>query len=254
MRFIVLCLIALLSVSGCSLLPDQIDESEKWSAEELYQRAKDSLESGNYETAIKFYEKLEARYPFGAYAQQALLESAYAYHKFQEPESAIATADRFIKTYPRHQHVDYAYYLKGLANFNRGASFFDRIFPRDLSQRDASSIRQSFFDFQALVDRFPDSRYAADARLRMIHLRDQLARYEVHVADWYTRRGAYLAAVNRSKYVIEHYPGTSATPDALALMITNYRRLGMDDLAADAERVYRLNYPDAPALEIEDEE
>ncbi len=236
----------LLALTGCSLLPDQIDETKGWSAQKLYAAAKDALNSGNYERAIDLYGKLEARYPFGRYAQQALLESAYAYYKYNEPDTAIATLDRFIRTYPRHPNLAYAFYLKGLANFNRGESFIDRYLPRDPSERDAGAARQSFFDFQELVRRFPDSPYARDARQRMIFLRNNLARYEIHAADYYMRRGAYVAAANRARYVIQKYPGTPAVPDALQMLVRAYRALGLDDLAADAERVYRLNYPDRP--------
>lgn len=235
-----------LALSGCSLLPDQIDETKGWSAQKLYAAAKDALNSGNYERAIDLYGKLEARYPFGRYAQQALLESAYAYYKYDEPDTAIATLDRFIRTYPRHPNLAYAYYLKGLANFNRGETFIDRYLPRDPSERDAGAARQSFFDFQELVRRFPDSPYARDARQRMIFLRNNLARYEVHAADYYMRRGAYVAAANRARYVIQNYPGTPAVPDALQMLVRAYRALDLNDLAADAERVYRLNYPDQP--------
>ena len=236
----------LLTLSGCSLLPEQIDETKGWSAQKLYAAAKDALNSANYERAIDLYGKLEARYPFGRYAQQALLESAYAYYKFDEPDTAIATLDRFIRTYPRHPNLAYAYYLKGLANFNRGETFIDRYLPRDPSERDAGAARQSFFDFQELVRRFPDSPYARDARQRMIFLRNNLARYETHAADYYLRRGAYVAAANRARYVIQNYPNTPAVPDALQMLVRAYRSLGLDDLAADAERVYRLNYPDRP--------
>jgi len=236
----------LLALSGCSLLPDQIDETKGWSAQKLYAAAKEALNSGNYERAIDLYGKLEARYPFGRYAQQALLESAYAYYKYDEPDTAIATLDRFIRTYPRHPNLAYAFYLKGLANFNRGETFIDRYLPRDPSERDAGAARQSFFDFQELVRRFPDSPYARDARQRMIFLRNNLARYEVHAADYYMRRGAYVAAANRARYVIQNYPGTPAVPDALQMLVRAYRALGLNDLAADAERVYRLNYPDRP--------
>jgi outer membrane protein assembly factor BamD len=242
-RFGFLFILALLLLgNGCSLLPDQIDETRDWSAQRLYSEAHDALGEKNYERAIDLFEKLESRYPFGRYAQQALLESAYAYYKYDEPDTAIATLDRFIKTYPRHTHLDYALYLKGLVNFTRGDSFMDKILPRDPSERDAGAARQAFFDFQELARRFPDSRYAADARQRMLFLRNNLAWYEVHVAEYYIRRGAYLAAANRGQYVVEHYQKTPAVPKALLIMIDAYQTLGLNQLAADAERVYNLNY------------
>lgn len=237
-------LLLVLLASGCGLLPEEKDKTADWSAQKLYGKAKEALDSGNYETAIDYYEKLEARYPFGKYAQQALLESAYAYYKFDEPESAIATLDRFIKTYPRNRHVDYAYYLKGLTNFDRTSTLLDRYLPRDPTERDAGAARQSFFDFQELVQRFPNSIYAEDARLRMAYLRNNLAAYDVHVARYYMRRGAYVAAANRARNVVEKFPRTPSVPDALKLMVEAYQKMGLDNLAADAERVLQLNFPE----------
>ena len=244
MRLATIVLVLFGFLGGCALLPEQIDETKDWSAQKLYSEAKSSLSEADWERAIDLYEKLEARYPFGRYAQQALLESAYAYYKYYEPDSAISAVDRFIKTYPRHPNLDYAYYLRGLVNFTRGDNFMDRLLPRDPSERDAGATRQAFFDFAELVKRFPDSRYAKDAGQRMLFLRNNLAQYEMHVADYYMRRGAYVAAANRAKQVIESYQGTPAVPEALVTLVQAYRKLGMDDLAADAERVLKLNYPD----------
>lgn len=242
-------IIGLLFLSGCSLLPEQIDETANMSASELYEKAKDSLNNGDYETAIKHFESLEARFPFGRYAQQAQLEIAYAYYKYDEPDSAIAALDRFLKRHPRHPHADYAYYLKGLTNFNRGASFLDRWFPRDATERDNRAARQAFNDFSELVQRYPDSRYAEDATQRMFFLHNGLARYEVNVAEYYIRRKAYVAAVNRARYVLENYQRTPAVADALVVQVKSYQALGLDDLADDARRVLRLNYPDHPFLQ-----
>lgn len=243
-----LLLLTLLLTGGCSLLPDKIDETRDWSADRLYSEAKSALDEGDYENAIRFYELLEARFPFGRYAQQAQLEIIYAYYKYDESASAVAAADRFIKLHPRHPNVDYAYYMKGLANFNMGRGLIERYLPRDESQRDPGAARQSFQDFSDLVLRFPDSKYAADARQRMLFLRNNLAQYELNVADYYMRRGAYVAAANRARYVVENYPRTPATPDALAMLARAYRAMDMDDLAADALRVLQLNYPEHPAL------
>lgn len=248
MRLATIVLVLFGFLGGCALLPEQIDETKDWSAQKLYSEAKSSLSEADWERAIDLYEKLEARYPFGRYAQQALLESAYAYYKYYEPDSAISAVDRFIKTYPRHPNLDYAYYLRGLVNFTRGDNFMDRLLPRDPSERDAGATRQAFFDFAELVKRFPDSRYAKDAGQRMLFLRNNLAQYEMHVADYYMRRGAYVAAANRAKQVIESYQGTPAVPEALVTLVQAYRKLGMDDLAADAERVLKLNYPDRADL------
>jgi len=243
MRLSSLLLILMVLLNACSLLPGKIDETKNWSAAKLYTEAKSNLGDGNYETAIDYFEKLEARYPFGRYAQQAQLEIAYAYYKYDEPDSAISAADRFIKTNPQHPNVDYAYYLKGLVNFSRGQSIIDKFLPRDLSQRDPGYARKAFFDFQKLVKRFPDSRYAGDARQRMVYLRNILARYELHVADYYMRRGEYLAAANRARYVLANYEGTPSQADALVVMVRAYRKLKLPALAADARRVLKLNYP-----------
>ncbi|MDV3239092.1 MAG: outer membrane protein assembly factor BamD [Gammaproteobacteria bacterium] len=247
MRLATIVLILAGLLGGCGLLPEQIDETKDWSAQRLYSEAKEAMNDADWEKAIDLFEKLEARYPFGRYAQQALLESAYAYYKFDEPESATAAVDRFLKTYPRHPHTDYAYYLRGLVNFNRGDTLVDRFLPRDPAERDAGAARQAFFDFGELVKQFPDSRYAQDAGQRMVFLRGNLARYEMHVADYYMRRGAYVAAANRAKQVIESYQGTPAVPEALEILVRAYRRLGLEDLAADAERVLQLNYPERAA-------
>jgi len=247
MRLATIVLILAGLLGGCGLLPEQIDETKDWSAQRLYSEAKEAMNDADWEKAIDLFEKLEARYPFGRYAQQALLESAYAYYKFDEPESATAAVDRFLKTYPRHPHTDYAYYLRGLVNFNRGDTLVDRFLPRDPAERDAGAARQAFFDFGELVKQFPDSRYAQDAGQRMVFLRGNLARYEMHVADYYMRRGAYVAAANRAKQVIESYQGTPAVPEALEVLVRAYRKLGLEDLAADAERVLQLNYPERAA-------
>lgn len=233
-------LLALL-LTGCAWLKGQEDQTVDWSAGKLYSEASKELNSGNYQTAIDYYEKLEARYPFGRYAMQAQLDVAYAYYRAEEPESAIAAADRFIKLYPTNPYVDYAYYLKGIVNYNRSVGFLDRFIPTDPSQRDPGSALDAFQDFAELIRLFPDSKYAEDARQRMVYLRNNLAKNEVNVARYYLRRGAYLAAANRANFVIERFQRTSAVEPALEVLIEAYKRLGKDDLAADAERVLVLN-------------
>ncbi len=235
-------------VTGCSLIPDQIDVTKNWSASKFYSEAKKSLGEGDYEEAIRYYELLEARYPFGKYAQQAQIEVAYAYYKYDEPDSALAAADRFIKLYPRHPNIDYVYYLKGLVNFNAGKDLLSRYLPQDPTQRDPGNARAAFDDFSLLIRKYPQSIYAKDARQRMIFLRNNLAEYEVHVARYYMRRNAYVAASNRAKYVVENYQKTTAVPKALALMARAYKHMGLDDLSNDALRVLQLNYPDDPAI------
>jgi outer membrane protein assembly factor BamD len=234
---------------GCSTFGKEVDKTRDWSAQRLYSEAKRARSDGDYETAIDYYEKLESRYPFGRYAQQAQIEVAYAYYKFNEPASAIAAADRFLKLHPRHPNADYAYYIKGLTNFNQGKGIVDRFLPIDSSQRDPGAALQAFQDFSELVKRYPESKYTPDARQRMVYLRNNLAKHEVHVAGYYFRRQAYVAAVNRAKHVIENYQRTPSVPDALAIMVRGYTILELNDLAADALRVLKLNYPDHPDIE-----
>ena len=242
--FNILTLILTLVLTGCASSGDIDDETVGLSVSELYQGAKAKLNNTEYELAIKYYEKLESRFPYGTYAERARLEVAYAYYKDKQPETAIIAADRFIKLHPNHNNVDYAYYLKGLASFDNSVSFFSRIFDQDSAERDPNSVRKAFKYFSDLIKRFPKSRYTPDAIKRMKELRENLSRYEVHVANYYQRRGAHLAAANRAKYVVENYQGTRSIPDALALMITSYRKLGMHDLAQDTFRVLELNHPE----------
>ncbi len=229
-------------LTGCSTLQEK-DDSEL-TASELYERAKKALDLKDYEMAISHFDTLETRFPFGIYAQHAQLNSAYAYYKFNESESAIANANRFIKTYPRHEHVDYAYYLRGLAMFNQDKDSLDRILNLDVTERESGAIQTSFFYFKELAERFPESRYSPDARQRMIHLRNLLAHAELHVANYYLSREAFIAAANRAKYIIETLPRTPAIPQALTIMATAYQQLGLQPLADDALRVRQINFPD----------
>jgi outer membrane protein assembly factor BamD len=236
-----LLLTTLLASAGCAFTPDEGDDISKWSAGKLYGEAKDALDAGDYETAIKDLETLEAKYPFGRYAEQAQLDTAYAYFKFDEPDSAISAADRFIKLHPRHANVDYAYYLRGLASESKKDNPLDTFLPQDSSLRDPSSTRKSYEYFVELVTKFPQSRYREDAVLRMGHLRNSLAMHEIHVARYYLQRHAYVAAVNRAKYVVSNFPRTPASRLALEIMVQGYRQLKMEDLARDAQRVLDLN-------------
>lgn len=234
----------LMLLAGCSGVGGDKDPTKGWSAAKLYAEGKEAMEDDNFERAIELFETLEARYPFGRYAQQAQLDSAYAYYKFSEPDSAIANADRFIKLHPKSAHVDYAYYLKGLANFNRGDSILSKIARKNPSERDPTPLQRAFEDFNILVKTYPDSRYTEDARQRMIFLRNELAEYEMNIADFYIRREAYIAAANRAKHVLENYQGASSVPLALKTMIKAYRKLELHELADDAYRVLKKNYPE----------
>jgi outer membrane protein assembly factor BamD len=224
-------------------------ELEGLDAEQLYNKAKVKLDDGSYSQAVEYYEALEARYPFGSFAQQGLLDLAYAYYKQEESASTVATCDRFIKLYPSHPHIDYAYYLKGLANFNQGKGMGQRFLPQDVSQRDPGAANQAFQDFSQLIQKFPRSKYIEDAKLRMTYLRNILAQYEVNVATYYMRREAFVAAANRARYVVENYQQTPAVPDALVIMAKAYKILRMDDLSLDALRVLELNYPKHPGIQ-----
>ena len=248
-RPILLLALATLALAGCGMSSEKPDITRNWPVEQLYGEAKAAMDAGDYETAIDYYEKLESRFPFGRYAQQAQIDVAYAYWKYDESASALAAAERFIKLHPRHPNVDYAYYLKGLVNYEQGKSFLDRFVRRDMSQRDPGAAREAFDDFAELVRRFPQSKYAEDARQRMLYLRNLLAEHEIHVADYYMRRGAYVAAANRARFVVENYQRTPAVPDALAIMAQAYKLMDLDDLSADALRVLELNYPDHPGIQ-----
>jgi len=245
-------LILLLCLTACGLLPEQVDETKSWSASKLYSEAKSNLNEGSYEKAIKLYEKLEARYPYGRYAQQAQVEIAYAYYKDKDVASAIAAADRFIKLHPNHTSVDYAYYLKGLANFNDDLAVLGKITSsvtgQDMTERDPKSSRESFDAFRDLVTRFPTSKYTPDSIERMNYLVNALASHEVHVARYYMKRGAYVAAANRCQYALTTYPRAPANEEGLLLLVQAYDKLGMTDLRNDAERVMKTNFPDSKYL------
>lgn len=247
-----LALILVLWLSGCGLLPDRTEDQQDWSANKFYTEAKEKLNEGNYSAAIKLYESLEARYPYGRIAQQAQLETAYAYYKNEEQASAITAADRFIKLHPNHVNVDYAYYIKGLSSFNDNWGMMSFLLKgplkQDMSERDSKASRESFENFKELASRFPESKYAADARQRMAYLINAVAMSEIHAARYYMKRKAYIAAANRAQNAITEYPRTPATEEALYIMARAYEELEMNDLRDDAERVMRVNFPDSHFL------
>jgi outer membrane protein assembly factor BamD len=240
--------IALILLSACGLFPDKSDPTSGWSATRLYTEAKSELNSGNYDQAIKYYEMLESRYPYGVYAQQSQIEVAYAYYKQGEAVSAVAAVDRFLKLHPNHPNADYALYLKGLVYFNEDLGLFGRFSREDPTERDPKSARDSFDAFKELSQRFPESKYAADAVSRMKYLVNALASNEVHVARYYMKRGAYIAAVNRTQYALQNYPGAPAIEEALFVMMQAYDALGMAELRNDADRVMRKNFPNSAYL------
>jgi outer membrane protein assembly factor BamD len=235
-------------VAACAMFGDESDETKGWSAQKLYAEAKDNLNGRNYEQAIKYYEKLEARYPYGRYAQQAQLEIAYAYYKDNDPAQATTAAGRFIKLHPNHPNVDYAYYLKGLANFTEDTGLLGFISGEDMTQRDPKAAREAFDAFKELVTRFPQSRYAPDAVARMNYLVNALASHEIHVARYYMKRGAYVAAANRAQFSLKTYPRAPANEEGLVILVAAYDKLGLNDLRDDAERVMKKNFPDSRYL------
>jgi outer membrane protein assembly factor BamD len=222
---------------------DKYDETKEWSAEKLYREAKDELNGGNYKKAIGYYEKLEARYPYGKLAQQAQLEIGYAFFKDKDQVAALAAADRFIKLHPNHPNVDYAYYLKGLVNFNEDLGLLGGISGQDMSERDPKAARESFEAFKELVTRFPESKYSADAILRMRYLINAMAANEVRTAEYYLRRKAYVAAVNRAQFVVANYRQSPLVEGALIVQVKAYDAMGLKELRDDTERLLKLNYP-----------
>jgi outer membrane protein assembly factor BamD len=237
-----------LTLSACGGFNSSDDETLGWSAQKLYGEAKDAMGSKDWPKAIKYLEKLEARYPYGRYAQQAQLEVAYCYWKDNERASAVAAADRFIKLYPNHQNVDYAWYLKGLINFNETLGLLWWLTTPDLSDRDPRAARDAFNAFKEVITRFPESKYADDSAARMRYIVNSLASYEVHVARYYMRRGAYLAAANRAQYAIKTYQSAPAVEEAVFVLAKAYDALGMEALRDDTTRIMRTNFPNSRFL------
>ena len=235
-------------MAACGMLDDKNDETKGWSAQKLYAEARSNLDSRNYEKAISYYQKLEGRYPYGRFAQQAQMELAYAYYKDKDPPGAITAAERFIKNHPNHPNVDYLYYLKGVANFNDDLGIMGFVSGQDMSERDPKAARDAFDAFKELVVKFPDSKYTPDAVERMKYLVNALAASEIHVARYYLTRGAYVAAANRAQYALKTYPTAPANEEGLLLLVKAYDALGMKDLRADAERVMLKNFPDSKYL------
>ncbi len=242
-----LLLIAILGLTAaCSSNKEVIDEN--LSEAELYQQAQADLDNSSYTSAVNKLKALESRYPFGRYADQAQLELIYANYKNSEPEAAKSAAERFIRLHPQHPNVDYAYYLKGLTSFDQDRGLVARFLPLDMTKRDPGAARDSYNEFAQLTSRFPNSRYAPDAKQRMIYLRNLLASYEIHVADYYLSRQAYVAAANRGRYVVENFQETPSVGDGLAVMVEAYQKMHLDELAATSLETLKLNYPDHPSL------
>jgi len=242
-------LITALTLSACAIFgnPNPPDETKGWAEQRLYAAGQEKMADKNYDKAIEYFQKLEARYPHGAYATQAQLEVAYAYYKKTEPVLCLSAVDRFIKLHPNHPNLDYAYYLKGLATFNE-RGIMEKYTKQEINDRDPKTLRVSFNAFKELVERFPSSRYQKDATQRMIYLVNTLAMHEMHVARYYMQRKAYVAAMNRARYVLETYPNSVAVEDALVTMISAYDAMDMADLKGDTLRILKANYPENPMI------
>lgn len=249
--FLILMLVA--SLSGCQtwgkLFGDREEETETLPVEGMYTEAKSAMAARNFDRSARYYQRLVSRFPYGEYSEQAQLELAYVLFKQAKTEEATSAVNRFIRTYPTHRNIDYAYYLKALINFDRSSSLLLRLARQDMSQRDLGAPTQSLNDFADVVRRYPNSRYAPDARQRMIFLRNLLAQHEINVGLYYLRRDAYVAAANRGKYILQTYPQSAYDGDAVALMAAAYTGLGQEDLAADARKVLEQNYPDHDYLD-----
>lgn len=235
--------------TGCGkIFKKDKDEPEGVPAEQLYEEAHASMQGGNWAGAETKFRRLIAQYPYGAHTEQALIETAYAQYKSGRHDEAVSTIDRFIRTYPTHRNIPYLYYLRGLANSGRDAVFMQRVWSLDPSRRDLSTPMQAFSDFRIVAENYPDSRYAEDARQRMVALRNLLARHELDTGLYYLRREAWIAAAGRARYLLETYPQSEYQNDAVALMGQAYTELGNQALVDDARRVLELNDPGHPWL------
>ncbi len=232
-------------LSACGFFGPEPDETRGWSVQKIYAEARQEMADKNWDKAAKLYEKLEARYPFGRFAQQAMIDSAYVHWKNEDPATAIATIERFIKQYPNHPSVDYMYFLRGLINFNDDLGIMGFFSGQDLSERDPKASSTAFATFKELVTRFPESKYTPDALLRMNYLVNAMASHEIHVAKYYMKRQAYVAAANRAQFALTTFPDAPANEEGLVIMVQAYDKLGMTQLRNDAERVLNKNFPNS---------
>lgn len=246
-----LALVALVAGSGCARMKGMFkdeDKNEGLPVSQLYDKAHGYMEQGRWSSASEIWGRLIAQYPYGPYTEQALMEQAYAEYKSGKHDDAVSSIDRFIRTYPTHKNIAYLYYLRGLSNMARNALFLSRAFKLDMSNRDLQAPQQAYNDFNAVATRYPNSNYAADARQRMIFLRNEFARFELNTGLYYLRRGAWVAAADRATYLLETYPQSEYQNDAVAMLGESYTRLGNAALAADARRVLQQNDPQHPWL------
>ena len=238
----------ILLLSGCAGSDGQKDDTDIWSETKLYSEATDKLNDADFAKCGKYFDKLEARFPFGPYSQQAQINAAYCYWKAQEQAQALVAIDRFLKLHQGSPSLDYAYYLKGLITFNDDLGWLGKFTGQDLSERDPKASKEAFESFKVVVERFPDSKYAPDSLDRMRYIVNSLAESDVMIARFYYQRGAYLASANRAQLVIRDYDRAPAVEEALYLLVKSYEKLGMPDLSSDALRVLQLNFPDSQML------
>jgi len=249
-RAILIAIVSSMALGGCRFKKDN-EEEQLSGAQLIYNRASKALDGGDFNNAIRYYETLEARFPFSNQARQGQLDLIYAHYRNNSPEAVIDAAEQFERENPTHPRVDYTLYMRGMALFSGEKGYFHELFRIDLSMRPPKDARDAYSAFAELLRRYPDSIYAADARQRMIFLRNRVAEHENHVARFYLERGAYAAALSRANYTLQTYDGAPTTPETLQIMVSSYRALGMNDLAADAERVLKQSYPQAAVPQTE---
>ena len=240
-------ILLIMTLSGCSSLGSIFEEKDPTvglTASQLYAQGKEFLDAADFNNAIKLFEILEARYPFGKYSTQAMLDISYAYYASNQKDEAIVEINRFIRLYPNHPNVSYAYYLRALSNFDKDANIISRFFGHDPSRYDVTDLKNSFNDFTTVVNRFPDSKYADDSINRLRYIKNQIARNELYIAKYYDKRSANIAAIERVKYMLENYGGTPSSEEGLVILVKNYNDLKLYDLAYDSARVLKKNFPD----------
>ena len=246
-KILLINLVLMTLLSGCSYLESALKEADptvRMSAAEIYAQGKEFLDVEDYPNSIKYFDILEARYPFGKYSTQAMLDLAYAAYQSNLKDEAIVNCDRFIRLYPNHPNVSYAYYLRALSNFDKDRNFITEMLGQDPSKYDVTKLRQSFDDFTIVVNKFPKSKYAKDSRNRLIYIKNMIAGNELYIAKYYSKRSAHVAAIERVKYMLKNYSGTPSSEEGLLVMINSYNNLKMKDLAYDTSRVLKENYPE----------
>jgi outer membrane protein assembly factor BamD len=243
---VVVVVLATLTLGACtSVEEEQRDLVANQGAQALYKDAKRNMDVGNFSAAAQILSTIDSKFPFGPLSHQVQLDLIYSYYKSGNVEQTLATVDRFVRLNPNHADVEYALYMRGVVNMEQDNNLFQELFNVDRSDRDPSKSREAFEDFRRLIEKHPDSKYASDAKQRMLHIKDRLARYEIAVARFYMRREAWVAAANRGRYVLEHFPDTQQVKPALEIMVSSYDQLGLDELRTNAIKTLRINYPES---------